>query len=133
MPQLDALVAALLGFVDHIVSVICGNLVLTHQVIRERIRERWVDVAPADRFMEGLLGLEIDDATLRRGRLFIDGIVERAGDDGLVRLWADELDMPTAAEVDAPGLWLARIGLDGDAEGAVGLEVPDDLSGLDDL
>ena len=133
MPQLDALVAALLGFVDHIVSGICGNLVLTHQVIRERIRERWVDVAPADRFMERLLGLEIDDATLRRGRLFIDGIVERAGDDGLVRLWADELDMPTAAEVDAPGLWLARIGLDGDAEGAVGLEVPDDLSGLDDL
>jgi hypothetical protein len=26
-------------------------------------------------------------------------------------LLGDELDLPTPAEVDAPGLWLARIGL----------------------
>ncbi len=132
MPQLDALVAAVLGFVDHTVSEICRGLVLTHEIIRDRFRQRWVDVAPADRFMERLFGLEIDESTLRRGENFIDGIVERAGDDGLARLWADELDLPTAAEVDAPGLWLARIGLDGDFEGG-GMEVPDDLSGLDDI
>ncbi len=133
VPQLDALVAAVLGFVDHTVGEICQGLVLSHEIIRERFRERWVDVAPADRFMERLLGLEIDSGTLQRGRLFIDGVIERAGDDGLIRLWADDLDMPTAAEVDAPGLWLARIGLDGDVDGGAGLEVPDDLSGLDDL
>ncbi len=39
--------------------------------------------------------------------------------------------MPTAAEIDAPGLWLARIGL-GDEGDRLGLDVPDDLSGLDD-
>ncbi len=133
IPQLDALVAAVLGFVDHIVGEICQGLVMSHEIIRERFRERWVDVAPADRFMERLLGLQIDSDTLTRGRVFIDGVIERAGDDGLVRLWADELDMPTAAEVDAPGLWLARIGLDGDVDGGAGLEVPDDLSGLEDL
>jgi len=132
VPQLDALVAAVLGFVDYTVGEICGGLVLTHDVIRERFRQRWVDVAPADRFMERLLGLEIDEATLERGQAFIDGIVERAGDEGLARLWADDLDMPTGAEVDAPGLWLARIGFDGDIDGA-GLDVPDDLSGLDEL
>ncbi len=132
MPQLDALVAAVLGFVDHTVTEISRGLVLTHEIIRERFRQRWVDVAPADRFMERLFGLEIDESTLGRGENFIDGIIERAGDDGLARLWADELDLPTAAEVDAPGLWLARIGLDGDFEGG-GMEVPDDLSGLDDL
>ena len=38
-------------------------------------------------------------------------MVERAGADGLARLWVDEQDLPTPAEVDAPGLWLARIDL----------------------
>ena len=46
-----------------------------------------------------------------RGRAFVNGVVERAGEDALPRLWRDELDLPTPAEVDAPGLWLARIGL----------------------
>ncbi len=132
VPQLDALVAAILGFVDHTVTEISRGLVVSHQTIRTRFRERWIDVAPADRFMERLLGLEVDSATLERGDRFVAGIVERAGPDGLSRLWADELDLPTAAEVDAPGLWLARIGIDGELDGP-GLEVPDDLSGLDDL
>ena len=133
VPQLDALVAAVLGFVDHTVTGISDGLILSAPTIRERFRQRWVDVAPADRFMERLLGLEIDGDTLDRGEAFVSGIAERAGDEGLARLWADDLDMPTAAEVDAPGLWLARIGLDGSDVGGAGLEIPDDLSGLDDL
>lgn len=132
VPQLDALVATVLGFVDHTVTELCRNLVPSHDIIRERFRQRWIDAAPADRFMERLLGLEIDAATLQRGTEFIDGVLERAGQAGIDRLWADELDMPTAAEVDAPGLWLARIGL-GDEDEGLGLDVPDDLSGLDDL
>ena len=39
------------------------------------------------------------------------GVLERADESALARLWADELWLPTPAEVDAPGLWLARIGL----------------------
>jgi putative hydrolase len=132
VPQLDALVAAILGFVDHTVRVATDGLIRTAPLIEERMRERLVDVAPADRFMERLLGLEIDENTMSRGDNFIVGVVERAGDEGLRRLWADELDLPTAAEVDAPGLWLARIGLSED-DGQFGLDVPDDLSGLDDL
>lgn len=134
MPQLDALVATVLGFVDHTVASMALGLIAHHDTIRTRFRQRWIDVAPADRFMERLLGLQIDAGTLDRGDRFIAGLVERAGDAGLRRLWADELDLPTAAEVDAPGLWLARIGFDegGDGGDLTGFEVPDDLSGLDD-
>lgn len=132
VPQFDALVATILGFVGHTVDRIGKNLIADHERIREEFRSRWIDTTPADRFMERLLGLEITEETLERGDRFIDGIVERAGDEGLARLWADELDLPTAAEVDAPGLWLARIGIDGDL-GQLSTDVPDDLSGLDDL
>lgn len=133
MPQLDAMVATVLGFVDHTVTTLAHGLIANHTTIRERFRQRWIDVSPSDRFMERLLGLEIDAGTLERGDRFVAGLVERAGDDGLERLWADELDLPTAAEVDAPGLWLARIGFDGGDDGTdISFEIPDDLSGLDD-
>ena len=135
IPQLDALVAAVLGFVDRTVTATAAPLVPNHEKIQNEFRSRWVDTAPADRFIERLLGLEIDEATLERGSRFVAGIDERAGDTGLNRLWTDDLDLPTPAEVDAPGLWLARIGLDNPNEtGSLGgLEAPDDLSGLDDL
>ena len=48
---------------------------------------------------------------VRPRRQFIEGVVERAGDAALTRLWDDERNLPTPAEVDAPGLWLARIDL----------------------
>ncbi|MEM9564209.1 MAG: zinc-dependent metalloprotease [Actinomycetota bacterium] len=132
VPQLDAMVATVLGYVDHTVATLADGLIGSHETIRSRFRQRWIDVAPADRFMERLLGLEIDGHTLERGDRFIRGLVERAGDEGLERLWGDELDLPTAAEVDAPGLWLARIGHDGNELGDGAFDVPDDLSGLDD-
>ena len=37
---------------------------------------------------------------------------ERAGIDGLNRLWEREAMLPTENEIAAPGLWLARIELD---------------------
>jgi putative hydrolase len=132
MPQLDALVAAVLGSVDFAVERVCQTLVPRHAAIRAHMRERTLDVNPADRFMEQLLGINITEATLDRGRHFVDGIVDRAGDEGFRRLWADELDLPTAAEIDAPGLWIARVGLDPDMP-LTDVEIPDDLSGLDDL
>lgn len=133
VPQLDALVAVVLGYVEHAVAQACENLVPARHRIREAMRDRTLDVTPADRFMERLLGIDIDESTLDRGAHFITGIVERSGDEGLERLWADDLDLPTAAEVDAPGLWLARIGLDPDLPGGADLEIPDDISSLDDL
>lgn len=132
MPQLDALVAAVLGFVENATMAACAKLMKGHPAIRDAIRSRRVDRTDAENFMEKLLGLNIDNHTLDRGQAFITGVIERAGDAGLERLWADELDLPTAAEVDAPGLWLARIGLNGgDGGGALGdFEIPDDLSGM---
>jgi putative hydrolase len=133
VPQLEALVAAVLGYVDLLVDETCSSLIPAHASIRQRMRDRTGRQVPADRFMERLLGLEVTIGTLDRGRAFVDGVVTRAGQAGLDRLWADELDLPTAAEVDAPGLWLARIGVDAEAGDGVTFEIPDDLSGLDDL
>ena len=114
-PQIDALVATIVGYVDHVMDQIGGRLIDSHAQITEALRRQRVTESDADHFVEQLFGLELGQAVYDRGEAFISGIVERAGEDGLTRLWSSEASLPTPAEVDAPGLWLARIDLPDDA------------------
>ena len=68
--------------------------------------------ARAERFIEGLLGLKLERSHYERGQAFCDGVVERAGIEGLNQLWERAELLPTPNELAAPGLWLARIDLD---------------------
>ncbi len=110
-PRLEALVAVVVGVVDHVLDVVGGKLIATYPMLTEALRRRRVAAAEGDRFVERLFGLELGQATYDRGAAFVDGIVERAGEEGLRRLWVDTAHLPTPPEVDAPGLWLARIDL----------------------
>lgn len=110
-PELDALVAVVVGVVDHVLDVVGGKLIGGYGMLTEALRRRRVEAAEADRFVERLFGLELVQATYDRGSAFVDGVVERAGEDGLRRLWASPEHLPTPNEVDAPGLWLARLDL----------------------
>jgi putative hydrolase len=111
LPQLESLVAVIEGYVDHIMDSIGGGLISSYGMLTEALRRRRVTADPSDRFVERLLGLELTQAAYSRGSAFIDGVVERAGPAGLERLWRSARELPTPAEVDAPGLWLARIDL----------------------
>lgn len=110
-PRIDALVAAIEGYVDYVVDAVGHRLIASYSSLTEALRRRRVEEKPSDRFVDHLLGLELTDALFARGRTFVHGVLERAGDDALARLWSDEQHLPTPAEVDAPGLWLARIDL----------------------
>lgn len=109
VPRLDALVAVIVGYVDHILDVTGAGLIGSAGRIAEAVRRRRVEADQADVFVARLLGLTLTQAAVDRGAAFIDGVVERAGEEGLARLWEDLRFLPTPAEVDAPGLWLARI------------------------
>jgi putative hydrolase len=110
-PQLETLVAAIVGWVDHIMDRVGGGLVGSYAQVTEAVRRRRVETAAADRYVERLFGLNLTQARVDLGAAFVDGVVERAGEDGLARLWAEPDDLPTPAELAAPGLWLARIDL----------------------
>ena len=108
--QLGAVVAAVEGYVDVVMDDVGRKLIGSYGPLTEALRRRRVERTDADTFVERLLGLEMTQAQFDRGAAFAQGVVERAGTDGLARLWSDDASLPTPAEVDAPGLWLARIG-----------------------
>jgi putative hydrolase len=114
LPELEALICVIAGCVDHFADEIASGLVSSHEMISEAFRRRRVEAASADRFVERLLGLEMGPVTYERGEAFVKGVVDRAGEAGLARLWRSARELPTPAEIDAPGLWLARIDLPDD-------------------
>lgn len=113
VPQLDALVAVVLGYVDHTLDRSAPGLVSAATRISEAVRRQRAEADQADQFVERLFGLSLSRHQVERGHTFVAGVLERQGPDGLNRLWRDARALPTPAEVDAPGLWLARLEYDG--------------------
>lgn len=113
-PELAALVAVVVGTADHLVDRVGRDLIATHGRITEAMHRQRVTASSSDRFVGRLLGLDLDESQYERGAAFVDGVRDRAGDEGLFRLLHSERELPTVAEVDAPGLWLARIDLPDD-------------------
>jgi len=108
---LQALLAAIAGYVDHVMDVVGRRIIGAYGPLTEALRRRRLSEDEGTRFVGRLLGIELDGRVYERGAAFVRGVLERAGDDALSRLWHSERELPTPAEINAPGLWLARIDL----------------------
>jgi len=111
MERFQVFTATLEGYADSVLERIGTRLIPTFAQIHEAMKRHRLERGEAERFIEGLLGLKLDREHYERGDAFARGVVERAGNDGLNRLWTSPRMLPTSAELDAPGLWLARIDL----------------------
>lgn len=114
VPLLEALqrfVSVVEGYADLVVEELGTRMVPAHARIDEAIRRHRLERGDAAAFVDRLLGLELDREHYDQGLAFCRGVVERAGADGLNRLWESAAMFPTRAELEAPGLWLARIDL----------------------
>ena len=111
-PQLDAAMAAVIGYVDFVVDTVSMRLIGGDAGrISEAVRRRRVESSPEDIFVERLLGLHLTRQQVERGRTFVNGVFERGGQSAVTQLLEIPGSLPTAAEIDAPGLWLARLEL----------------------
>ncbi len=116
LPHIDAIVCIAGGYVDWIVDSIGSRLLTDHDRISEALRRRRVSTDQASRFVERLFGLELTQTKFDQGGEFVRIVVERVGAEALELLWVSAESLPTAAELSAPGLWLARQGLDQSSE-----------------
>jgi uncharacterized protein (DUF2342 family) len=109
-PRLDALVAVVVGYTDWIVDAVAVRIVGGNALrIAEAVRRRRVETSANDTFVEQLLGIRLGEDQVARGKAFVQGVVDRAGESGLAPLLSRSDALPTVSEVGAPGLWLARL------------------------
>ncbi|MGA0322238.1 MAG: zinc-dependent metalloprotease, partial [Ilumatobacteraceae bacterium] len=110
-PQLDAAVAAVVGFTDWIVDAVSVRVVGGSALrIAEAVRRQRVEQSPSDVFVHRLLGIRLDEDQVRSGKQFVQGVVDRVGDDAAIAMLLTGNDRcPTPSEIAAPGLWIARV------------------------
>jgi putative hydrolase len=114
--ELQRFASVLEGYADTVVAHLGATLSPGTERVDEALRRHRVEHGRHTAFVEQMLGLELDRDAYARGATFCAGVVERAGIEGLNRLWEREAMLPTANEIVAPGLWLARIELDLDED-----------------
>lgn len=111
-PRLDAAVSAVVGTVDYLVDSVAARVIGGDALrIAEAVRRRRIETTPDDLFVQRLLGLRLDQEQVQRGKTFTAGAADRIGEGRLIETFAAAEPLPTPAELDAPGLWLARIEL----------------------
>jgi len=114
-PLLESHVAAVSAWVDDIVDSVAAELLGSSATLAEAVRRRRRETGAESVFIRTLFGLEISREQAEAGRRFVAGVRERAGnrsDEVLAHLVSREDGLPTPNELAAPGLWMARIGLD---------------------
>ena len=110
-PKLDAMICAIVCYADHVVDTVASRILGNGAQISEAVRRRRVESSSQDQYVEQLFGIYLTDDQVDRGQRFIAGVIERAGEDGLAKLWTRNGNLPTPNEIAAPGLWIERINL----------------------
>ena len=108
-PSLDAAVAAIVGYIDHCVDRASARILGDGSRIAEAVRRRRVSQSADRVFVERLLGIDLTTERVALAHQFVAGVIERAGEEGLAQLLDRPGNLPTPAEIVAPGLWLARL------------------------
>jgi putative hydrolase len=111
LADLQRFVSVLEGYTDVVVEMLGERMVTSHARIDEALRRHRLERGDAASFVDRLLGLQLDRRNYEEGVAFCRGVIERSGFEHLNRLWSSEAMVPTKAEFEAPGLWLARIEL----------------------
>jgi putative hydrolase len=109
---LRALLAAVVGYVDHVMDSVGRRLIASYGPLTEALRRHRLEENAGARILGQLFGVTLDAGSYDQGQAFVRGVLERTGDAGLAQLWRSERELPTPAELAAPGLWLARLEFD---------------------
>ena len=110
-PKLDAMICAIVCYVDHVVDTVASRILGNGAQISEAVRRRRVESSAQDQYVEQLFGIHLTNAQIDLGQSFISGVIERSGEQGLAQLWSQDGNLPTPNEIAAPGLWIERIRL----------------------
>jgi putative hydrolase len=114
---LTAATTALGAYLDHVASTVAERLTGSHALLREAWHRHRVTDAKGEQAAGGLFGLDLSASEVERGQSFVDGVLEREGENGLSKLLRGGRALPTPAEIEAPGLWLERLALGALPEG----------------
>ena len=136
--SLQALAAFTRAWVDVVVRTAASGRLPSAARIEEVMKRRRAERGRGEEFLQQLVGLDLRPEDLQLGRSFCAAVLDARGQGGLDHVWRDAAWLPDYDELVEPSRWLLRLAADETAVGTdddlpeLDLELPDDLSGLDD-
>jgi coenzyme F420 biosynthesis associated uncharacterized protein len=106
--RIQATMAVIEGHAEHVMDAVGAEVIPSQAQLREALERRRVARSGPMRLLERVLGFELKMRQYRDGKRFCDTVVERAGIDGLNRVWSAPHALPTLAELVDPEAWIAR-------------------------
>jgi coenzyme F420 biosynthesis associated uncharacterized protein len=108
MERMQAAMAVIEGYSEHVMDAIAVQAIPDHARLRAAMDARRRSRSAPERLIERLLGLNIKLQQYELGKSFCDTVAERAGIEGLNRVWEAPEALPTVEELERPGVWLER-------------------------
>ena len=109
LAAVTAIMSLLEGHADVVMDDVGPQIVPSVEEIRARFDRRRKGAGGVDRLLRRLLGLEAKMRQYRDGAIFCRTVTERIGVDGFNAVWTSPETLPTAAEIESPLDWVARV------------------------
>jgi coenzyme F420 biosynthesis associated uncharacterized protein len=118
LDRVQAVMAVIEGHAEHVMDAVAPDLLPSLPRLREALDRRRKSQSGLSRLLAKLLGMEMKLRQYERGKYFCDAVVRAQGVEALGHVFSTPEALPTLAELEDPGRWLIRTGLDsGAAEG----------------
>jgi coenzyme F420 biosynthesis associated uncharacterized protein len=97
------------GHAEHVMDAVGAEVLPSLARLRQAMTRRRETRSVPWRVLERLLGIELKLRQYEVGRRYCDAVVARGGPEMLTRAFQSPESMPSAAELERPDLWLARM------------------------
>jgi coenzyme F420 biosynthesis associated uncharacterized protein len=109
LDRVQAFMAVLEGYAEHVMDAVGADVLEDLPTLRGSLQRRRSDRSGFLKVLERLIGMDLKLRQYEQGKAFCDGVVARAGMDGLNHVWDGPDAMPSMQELDDPAGWLARV------------------------
>jgi coenzyme F420 biosynthesis associated uncharacterized protein len=109
MSRLQATMAVIEGYSEHVMDAVAPALVAEHEGLRDAMERRRGSRSAPERVLSRLLGLDMKMRQYELGKQFCDAVVAERGIEGLNRVWQAPEALPNLTELRRPAAWAARV------------------------
>lgn len=108
MNQIQATMAVIEGYSEHVMDVVGAEVLPAYEGLREAMERRRRSRSAPERALQRLLGFDLKLRQYELGKRFCDAVVERHGLERLNRVWEGPDELPRVSELERPDAWIAR-------------------------
>ena len=103
MSRMQAAMAVVEGYSEHVMDAIAAEAIPGHEGLREAMDARRNSRSAPERLIERLLGLNLKMRQYEVGKQFCDAVAAEGGIEALNRVWSSPESLPSRGRADAAG------------------------------